>query len=164
MSRGGARERAMAPAGDPPYVFKYVIGMLAGVAAVLAVIFVVAASVNDRAEGPALLIEIRVTDTAITPSSIEVEAGRLIEYRLQNDASQQRTLSVASDKVEMLPAESDVLDPHNASVPVPFVNITASSGASSSALVRFTERGEYELRVQTAGRPETLHVATVIVR
>lgn len=145
-------------------MIRYVLGMLVAVAAVLAAVFLVGAVRNDRQEGPAPLVEIRVNDTGISPATIEVNKGRLIEYRLANDASEQRTISTNTDKVEMLPAESDLLDQHNATVPVRYVNITASAGGATSALVRFTEGGEYELRVQTAGRPETLQIARVIVR
>ena len=145
-------------------MIKYIIGSLAGLAAVVAAVFVVAAAMNDRAAGPAPLLEIRVTDTSITPATLEVDEGRLIEYRLVNDASTQRTMSANTNDVEMLPVETNILNEHNASVPVPWVNITASSGNASSALVRFTESGEYELRVEAAGRPETRQVARVIVR
>lgn len=147
-------------------MIKYLAGTLAAVVAILAAIFVAVAAVNDRHEGPAPLIEIRVTDDALTPESIEVDKGRLIEYRLVNDASQQRSITTNTPNVEMLPAESNPLDfgNHNSTSAVRYVNITASAGDVASALVRFTEGGEYELRVETAGRPETLRIARVIVR
>lgn len=143
---------------------KYILGTLVALAAIAAAVFVLASTRSDRQEGPAPLVEIRVSDAGLTPATIEVEKGRLVEYQLANNASAQRTISTPTDKVEMLPAESDVLDEHNATVPVPYINITASPGGVTSALVRFTEGGEYELHVQTAGRPETLQIARVIVR
>jgi hypothetical protein len=143
---------------------KYILVSFVGGGAILVAAFVLVATLNDRHGGPAPLVALTVDQGSLTPSRIELEKGRLVELQLVNNAQESRVMSTNTDSVEQLPVESNVLDRRNASVPVPYVQIYASAGNAASALVRFTKDGEYELRVETAGRPETLQIATVIVR
>ncbi len=143
---------------------KYILASFVGGGALLVGAFVLIAALNDRPSGPAPLVTLTVDDASLSPARIEWVRGQLVELRIVNQSSLTRRMSTNTDTAEQLPVESDVLGEHVRSVPLPYIEIGALPGEAASALVRFTEDGEYELRVETAGRPETLQITTVIVR
>ena len=146
-------------------MWKYILGSLVFLAALGGAVFVLIANLHDDGpQGPAPVVTITVDDARLTPAVIEVSRDQLVEFQLVNNGTLQRVMTTNTDKVEQLPAETTSLGKHTLNNPLRYVQIQAGPGGATSALVRFTESGQYELRVDTAGRPEPPQVATVRVR
>lgn len=147
-------------------MLRYALGSLALTAVVIAGLFALVAWRNGdpASSGPLPTIVITADDAGVTPERVELREDQLAELRLVNNASLHRAMSASADNVLQLPLESPVYDPHSIASGVPYISIQASSGTTASALVRFRESGEYELRVEAPGKAETLRLVTVKVR
>lgn len=140
-------------------------GIIAGLV-LIAAGFYVLARWNDRdAEaGPTPVYVVRVDREAAVPATIEVGAGRLVELRIENRALLLRSATIEGPGVEQLPAETTGPGSHSTSQPLPGFNLLVGSQDDGSALVRFREAGEFELRIENPGRPETLRIVQITAR
>jgi hypothetical protein len=160
-----------------PSVLQYAVGGIVAFVIVTAAAFLVIAWRNDRnAEAgppPIVILDVRrdgiapsVAGVESPPDAIPLERGRLYEVRLVNQTGLLVVSSADGPGITQLPFESppDGFTGHSPVLPEPKIRLTTSSGASSAALLRFSESRDYELRIETPGRPATLQVATFTVR
>lgn len=144
-------------------MLKYTLGAICGVIAVLVAVFAVLAWSNgDDEPGMAPDLTVRVSESAVEPARLEVDEDQFVHLKLVNDAQTLRVMS--SDRsVQQLPPGLDDYDPRAPSDLLPYLRIQAPSGGETSAFVRFTARGSYELRIETPGRSDTWQVLTIVV-
>ena len=157
-------------------MLRYAAAGIVGFVLIAAAAFLIIAWFNDRdAEaGPPPLVAVYVREGELIPSvdfvespsdAIPLKRGKLYELRLVNQTPLLLVGSADGDGITQLPFESSGAgDGHSAVLPEPRIRMTTPAGASSVALVRFSESGEYEVTIETPGRPETVQVATFIVR
>jgi hypothetical protein len=146
-------------------VQKYWLTGLVIIVVVFAATFLVISWRNDpNAEaGPAPIINLTIGDDTITPDPLLLPAGRLVELRVNNDASQRHIVSSDADGIDQLPVETDLNDPHATGIAQSFLSITAGPGTTTAALVRFNDKGTYELRVAVPARDITTRILTLHV-
>lgn len=113
--------------------------------------------------GPAPIVELTITDDAIVPDPLVIPVDRLVELRVQNDAERRHSITSDAEGIEQLPVETDLDDPHATGIAQPYLKITVGSGTTSAALVRFAEKGAYDLRVVVPGSDATARTLTVLV-
>ena len=132
------------------------------IAAIVAAFSVVAWANGNDATGPAPEVTVRVLESSLDPARIEVKEDQLVRLKLVNGASMLRAMS-SDDSVQQLPPAFDGYDPRASGNPVPYLRIQAPSGGESWAYVRFTERGTFDVRIETPGREGTLQTLRVVV-
>ena len=144
-------------------MLKYTLATMGAlVAAIVAAFALVAWANGDDEPGLAPELAIHVLESSLQPASITVQEDQLVHLKLVNEASTRRVMS-ADESVQQLPPDFDGYDPRAKGNPVPFLRIEAPSASETSAFVRFTERGTFDVRVETPGRAGTLQVLKVVV-
>lgn len=146
-------------------VLRYAFGSLLIAVAMIAGLFTALARFNGprASSGPLPAFVLRVDDAAVTPARIDLREDQLAELRLVNNGSALRMLSTDADNVQQLPVESPFFSEHAGANGVPYIRLEASPGTTASALVRFKDAGDYELRIEVPGDPATLRVVQVTV-
>ncbi len=142
----------------------WLIGLII-IAVVFAATFLLISWRNDpNAEaGPAPIVHLTISDSAITPDPLVLPAGRLVELRVRNDAAQRQVVTSDADGIEQLPVETDLDDPHAPGAQME-LRITASPGSTTAALVRFAGKGTYDLRIAVPGLEDTARTLVVRVK
>lgn len=145
-----------------PAVLKLTLTSLATLTVLLVAGFLALAWWNGRddASGPPPVLTISVSDAGATPSRIEVKKGKLIDLTLDNNTSQSLRLSTEDVRVDQLVAggNEDAFATHTGQS-LTSVYIVAPASLSRSAVVRFREKGTFELRIEGDAASETRTVA-----
>lgn len=147
-------------------MLRYWAGGLAAIAIILTAAFFVLASFNNhRAEaGPPPAISVTFEGDGVTPERLSLEHNRLYQLTFANHGSLRRRLSLDSVDVESQPVETRLFDARAAAASAPGIDMTAAAGQDVPQLVRFTEHGTYDLRIEVPGREDPVLTVTVEVR
>ena len=144
---------------------KYWLGGCIIIVVVVSATFLIITWRNDPGAeaGPAPIVRLTISDDAISPDPLVLPAGRLVELRVKNDARLRHSITSDAEGIDQLPVETDLNDPHATGIAQGYLSITVGGDSTAAALVRFANKGTYELRVAVPTRDDTARSLTVRV-
>lgn len=135
-------------------MLKYTLGALAALVIVATTGFIILAQVSDGGAdiGPAPRVIVTVIeDGSVPPLVLHAAQGKIISLELNNRSSIARSIRLDSDGAETLPQVPTSSEDVVSRDAVPGISFDASAGTVGSKLVRFKEKGEYQLNIGYAG-------------
>ena len=135
-------------------MLKYTLGALAALVIVVTIGFIILAQVTDGGAdiGPAPRVIVTVIeDGSVPPLVLHAPEGQIINLELSNRSVVARSIRLDSDSVETLPQVPTSSEEVVSRDAVPGISFEASAGTVGSRLVRFKDKGEYQLNIGYAG-------------
>ena len=153
-------------------MLRYALGGLAAFLIISVGAFLIIAWFNDDGveAGPAPQVAVFVADSGVTryfefrelpAGPIVLERGKLYELRIVNETSHIVNATIDGAGIEQLPFDEIPRDTHAPPLVQHRVALSTQRDGSSASYTRFSESGDFELRIETLGgnaEPYTLPV------